>query len=133
MKPKKIIYENQAEVWGNAKKYLLNLISNQPCVKEAIVWASLAEGTFGVYEEEYRGQEGSDIDLVLIIDEEYPIPKQWKFTKIKKSWFDLYSLGKFVHIGHIHNIDGLLVFPSRHNLEKMKSSLKGRSKIIYVK
>jgi len=91
MKPKKIIYENQAEVWGNAKKYLLNLISNQPCVKEAIVWASLAEGTFGVYEEEYRGQEGSDIDLVLIIDEEYPIPKQWKFTKIKKSWFAFQS------------------------------------------
>ena len=69
MKPNKIIYEDQQAVWKEAEQFLLTLIKDKSAVKKAIVWASLAEGTFGLYEEEYQGMEGSDIDLVLLIDE----------------------------------------------------------------
>ena len=134
-KPNKIIYENQKEVWQKAKKYLLEIVTDEPCVQKATVWASLAEGQFGVYETTYKNRhEGSDIDLVVIVDEKHPIPKKWKFTNVNKSWFDLYhDLGVFKHGGHKHIVDGLLVFPSRHDLKEMETDLKGRSKLIYKK
>lgn len=131
-KPEKILYEDQEAVFQKAVSQLLSLV-HQPCVNQAIVWASLAEHTFGVYKEQYQGKEGSDIDLVIIVDERYPVPKDWKFTKVRKSWFDLYQLGYFMHEKHIHPIDGLLVFPSRHDLSKVITNLKGRSKVIYIK
>ncbi len=132
VKPEKILYENQEVVFRKAVSQVIPLL-RPACVNQAIVWASLAEHTFGVYKEQYEGKAGSDIDLVIIVDERYPIPKEWKFTKVKKSWFDLYQLGYFVHENHIHPIDGLLVFPSRHDLSKVMTNLKGRSKVIYVK
>ena len=95
------------------------------------MWASLAEGKFGIYEKPYRNQVGSDIDLVVVMKEPINIPKDWKFTKVEKSWFDLYHLGHFEHQGHKHQIDGLIVIPSKHDLSKMTKSLKDRSKKIF--
>lgn len=131
MKPPKILYENQKDVWNKAKIHLKKLIADCNSVKEAYVWASLAEDKFGIYEKPYNGQTGSDIDLVIIMKEPFNLPKNWKFTKVKKQWFDLYHLGHFKHEGHQHQIDGLVVIPSKHDLSKMKKSLEGRSKKIF--
>lgn len=131
MKPVKHIYPNQKDVWEKASKFLVDKFSKEPAVKELIVWASLAEEKFGLYERTYNGMEGSDIDLVIVIDERKTLPKEWKFTTVVKSWFDLYHLGSFEYQGHKHTIDGLIVSPSRHNMEKMNESLKGRSRKIY--
>jgi hypothetical protein len=130
MKPSKILYENQEDVWNKAEANLQKLLAICDTVKEAYVWASLAEGKFGIYEEPYRGQIGSDIDLVIVMEEPMNIPKDWKFTKVEKSWFDLYHLGYFEHEGHKHQIDGLIVIPSKHDLSRMKKSLEGRSRKI---
>ncbi len=132
-KPRKILYENQEAIWKNAKEFLTQIVTDKPVVQEALVWASLAEGKFGLYEHEYDGREGSDIDLVVILDEAFAIPKDWSFTTVKKSCFDLYHIGKFVHEGHRHPIDGLLVFPSRHSLQEVRDMLADRSKSIYLK
>lgn len=132
-KPEKTLYENQAEIWETAKKVLVEMVEDKPVVQEALVWASLAEGKFGLYEQEYRGQEGSDIDLVIITDENYELPPEWKFTTVEKSCFDLYRVGKFMHEGHKHPIDGLIVFPSRHSLQEVRDMLADRSKSIYLK
>ena len=131
MKLPKILYENQEDVWNKAEDYLKKLLSNCDTVKEAYVWASLAESKFGVYEKPYRGQIGSDIDLVIVMKEPIDIPKDWKFTKVEKSWFDLYHLGYFEYEGHKHQIDGLIVIPSKHNIDGMKKSLEGRSRKIF--
>lgn len=134
MKPNKILYENQEEVWKKARDFLVKLVSKFPCVKIVYVWASLAEEKFGLYEQEYRGLEGSDIDLVIVIDENFSLPSNWHWTHVSKSWFDLYTdIGFFEHEGHKHKIDGLFVFPSKHSLEKMNEALIGRSKKIYEK
>lgn len=132
-KPDKILYKSQRMVWKKAEKYLVNLVKPHKCVSEAVVWASLAEGQFGLYEEEYRGREGSDIDLVILIDEKHSLPNEWKFTAIEKSCFDLYRLGSFIYNGNTHEIDGLLVFPSKHKLKDVQIMLDGRSKLIYNK
>jgi len=126
----KIPYKNQEKVQKEAFSFLHKLVSKELCVKEAYVWASLAEGTFGIYEEEYNGRTCSDIDLVIIIDENYPLPKEWKYTTVDKSWFSLYNLGYFHYKNNKHEIGGLLVFPSKHNLDKMHNALKGRYKKI---
>lgn len=130
MKPQKIIYQNQKDVWDNAQIYLKKILSACKCVKEAYVWASLAEGKFGVYDKPYRNQTCSDIDLVIVLNEPANIPKAWKFTGVEKSWFDLYHLGYFEYQGNKHQIDGLIVIPSKHDLDKMKKSLEGRFKKI---
>ena len=130
-KPPKILYKNQEDVWNKAEVYLKKLLSNCDSVKEAYVWASLAENKFGLYEKPYRGQIGSDIDLVIVMTEPMHIPKDWKFTKVKKSWFDLYHLGYFEYQDNKHQIDGLIVVPSRHNIKNMKKSLKERSRKIF--
>lgn len=132
-RPKKNLYPDQTDVWNKAQKHLVELVNDKPCVQEAIVWASLAEGKFGLYEEPYGNREVSDIDLVVIIDEDFPLPKTWKFTTVKKSCFDLYKLGYFEYQNHTHPIDGLLVFPSRHNLKEVRAMLTDRCKSIYLK
>lgn len=130
MKPQKILYKNQKDVWDKAEVHLKKLLSTCDNVKEAHVWASLAEGKFGLYEKSYRNQIGSDIDLVVALENQKNIPKNWKFTKVEKSWFDLYRLGYFEYNGNKHQVDGLIVIPSKHDLDKMKKALKGRSKRI---
>ena len=130
MKPQKILYKNQNDIWNKAEAHLKKLLLNSNHVKEAYVWASLAEGKFGIYEEPYKNQIGSDIDLVVVLENYNDIPKDWKFTKVEKSWFDLYKLGYFEYNGNKHQIDGLIVIPSKHDLEKMKKALAGRSKKI---
>lgn len=133
MKPQKILYKNQKEVYQKAVIYLKKLLRECKCVKEAHIWASLAEGKFGVYEKPCRNQTCSDIDLVIVLNEneQIKLPKTWKFTKVEKSWFDLYNLGYFEYRGNKHQIDGLLVMPSKHNLVEMKKSLQGRSRKIF--
>ena len=131
MKPPKILYENQEDVWDKAEVSLKKLLSNCNSVKEAYVWASLSEGKFGIYEKPYKNQIGSDIDLVIVMKEPINIPKNWKFVNVEKSWFDLYHLGYFEYKGNKHQIDGLIVIPSKHDLSKMKESVKGRSRKIF--
>ncbi|MBN1159807.1 MAG: hypothetical protein JXA43_01050 [Candidatus Diapherotrites archaeon] len=130
MKPAKILYEDQEDVWNKARKRLLQILAKCKTVEEAYVWASLAEGQFGLYEQPYRNQLGSDIDLVVVMREPPEIPKDWNFTKVEKKWFDLYDIGFFEYEGNIHKIDGLIVIPSKHDLAKMKEALEGRSKRI---
>jgi len=89
-KSEKTLYPDQEKVWDEAKNFLVEKVRGRPVVQEALVWASLAEGKFGLYEHEHRGQEGSDIDLVVITDEDYAVPEDWKFTTVEKSCFDLY-------------------------------------------
>ena len=130
MKPSKELYSDQEDVWKKAKFYLSSMLTGLDLVQEAYVWASLAESKFGIYEKPYRDMIGSDIDLVIIVKEPCDLPKEWKFTKVEKSWFDLYHLGYFEYDGNKHQIDGLIVFPSKHDLNKMKKSLEGRSRQI---
>jgi predicted nucleotidyltransferase len=112
MKPHKTLYKNQDDVWEKAKVCLDSLLSECSDVKEAYVWASLAEKKFGLYDEVYRNQVGSDIDLVLVMHEPFELPKTWKYLKVEKRWLSLYRLGYFEYQENQHEIGGLIVIPS---------------------
>jgi len=131
MKPKKTLYKNQEDACNKATSYLKTVLSKSKSVKEAYIWASLAEGKFGIYNKPYRDQTGSDIDLVIVMNEPISIPSDWKSTEIEESWFTLYHLGYFEYQGNKHRIDGLVVIPSKHDINMMKQLLKGRARKIF--
>ncbi len=133
-KPPKKVYENQEDAFEKFNQFILPRLRKIPEVKEALVWASLAEGTFGTYVKEYRGQTGSDVDLIILLDEGHEIPKEFRDIECHKSWFDVYIDKRFRHFdykGNDHKVDLLVV--KRSELEKAKSRLKGRIKPIYLK
>ncbi|PIN90570.1 hypothetical protein COU60_01385 [Candidatus Pacearchaeota archaeon CG10_big_fil_rev_8_21_14_0_10_34_76] len=106
MKPAKTLYPNQEEI----HKRILSFIETQlvPEVSEAYLTGSVVRREFGRYVEEYHGHNGSDIDLVVMINKEY-IPKAWKNLNTEKTWFDLYSGGKIEIEGIYHQLDLLVV------------------------
>lgn len=130
MKPPKILYKDQKDVWNKAEKFLKDLLKDSTTIKEAYAWASLAEGKFGIYEKPYKNQIGSDIDFVIVMNEPIDIPKTWKSANFETAWFDLYRLDDFVYQKNKHQIDGLIVIPSKHNIDRMRERLKGMSKKI---
>ena len=133
-KPKKTIYPNQKDAFEKFRKFILPHLRKIPEIKEAMIWASLAEGKFGTYEREYREHTGSDVDLVLLLEEGKDIPEAFKDLEVHKSWFDGYLNKSFRHFdydGNDHKVDVLVV--KRDKLDVAKESLKGRSKRLYVK
>ena len=133
-KPQKKVYENQADAFEKFNQFILPYLRKIPEVKEAVVWASLAEGTFGLYDREFRGHVGSDVDLVILLDKGVNVPKEFKDIECHKSWFDGYIDKKFRDFnykGKNHKVDLLVV--KRDELERAKASLKGRIKQLYLK
>lgn len=135
-KPPKIEYEDQDMVYEKARDFLVEKVATIEAVDEAIIWGSLADRKFGNYSHPHHdGRTGSDIDLVLILDkekEEFKLPDDWYFTTVEKSCFDLYSSReKFVHKGHKHKIDGLVVFPSKHSLQEVRDMIGDRGVSIF--
>ena len=126
MKPAKTLYPDQDDVWKKAEPVLKDILAQSGTVREAYVWASLAERKFGLYEEPYSGRVGSDVDLVVVMDEPADIP--WNYTGVEKAWFYLYELGTFEYQGNSHPVDGLIVIPSRHDLDRVYKALDGRSR-----
>ena len=105
-KPQKIIYENQEEVHSLILSHLKSILPKE--VVKAYLWGSVVERTFGKYEKMYCSHEGSDIDVIVIIDEEY-IPSNWKFLNTEKEWWRLYSGGKIRIHNCMHKIELLIV------------------------
>ena len=103
MKPEKILYEDQKAVHDEIVKKIKKSFLND--VKEAYLIGSLASGKFGRYNEKHEGEEGSDIDLVVITDK---IPKEWKYKGKFYNWHDLY-LGKTIKINSTNHLINYLI------------------------
>ena len=136
-KPNKTPYENQQDVFGKFKEFILPRLKNLKGVKEAGIWGSLAKGNFGVYEREHRGHVGSDIDLIVLLEKDSVIPRTWK-SIVSKSWFDCYrdtvenkKFRNFPYQGKIHKVDLLVI--KRGELERARERLSGETKKVYLK
>lgn len=133
-KPQKKLYEDQKDAFERFRKFIVPYLKKIPEIKEASIWASLAEGKFGTYEKEFNGQIGSDVDLVLLLEDNSKIPASFKNLKVDKSWFSGYMNKSFRHFnyhGNNHLVDILLVKPEKIDL--VKERMKGRSKFLYLK
>lgn len=105
-KPKKIIYENQEEVHSIIVNYVKNLLPKETI--KAYLWGSVVERKFGKYVEKYGSHDGSDIDIIVIINKK-DIPLNWKYLNTEKRWWKLYRT-KGIEINKIiHKIDLIVV------------------------
>lgn len=105
-KPRKIIYENQKEVHEKIVNYLENLLSDVDCV--AYLVGSSITGEFGKYEKPYGVHLGSDMDLVVFVEQE-KIPKDWRYLNTEKGWWKLYRLSGVEINGLEHKADAMIV------------------------
>lgn len=140
-KPLKYIYPNQRKVKAKFILFILPYLKADLFFKKVWIWGSLEKGTFGVYAQHYRGQEGSDVDLLVEVDETKEIPtwfkeiKDWTATRTYSRAFsstlifkNQISLFKSIK----HKVDFICHFPSVHSKEKFYGKVK-ESQLIYEK
>ena len=105
-KPTKIIYENQEEVHDSILDFVKSKLSEN--VFEAYLFGSVVTREFGKYSERYGEHDGSDIDVLVMIDK-HKVPSGWKNLNTSKKWWDLYSAGRIVINGVKHRADFVVV------------------------
>ncbi len=111
MKPKKILYQDQEKI----RKEILTEIKEKKLqtITEAYLIGSLAEGTFGIYEQEYEGQTGSDIDIVAL---PLTIPPTWKNEGEGYGWHTRYR-GDIIRVeNNEHHINVMVPFQNNIGL-----------------
>lgn len=104
MKPEKIIYDDQERVHSDIVDFSKSLVKDLDC--ECYLVGSSVTGKFGKYVERYGEHEGSDIDLVVFVDE---VPSGWKYLNTERDWWRLYRAGKFEINDIAHLVDVLVV------------------------
>ena len=75
----RVPYANQEEIKKNILEYLKQKIFLNAFVGKVYLYGSLVDGQFGIYkvpEKNYIGEVnyGSDVDLIIIADENYKFP-----------------------------------------------------------
>ena len=114
------VYPNQELVERRIREHLLSTKLDYPFADEVRLMGSLAFGQFGVYYEPERKHKipkyASDVDLLVIADENYPVPGDWT-KKYPFIFFDVYDLGTLNGIegvrDNIHKVDAWVYFPSQ--------------------
>ena len=121
-KPKKTIYKNQKEVY----KFIIEKVKNNlKNVSKAYLIGSLSTGQFGVYEKEYEGYLGSDVDLVIIPKSK--ISKQWKYEGEFHNWHKRYYIDEIEFNKIKHPINFMIPFKHDINLfQKIAKEQKWR-------
>ncbi|MDP2628596.1 MAG: hypothetical protein Q8P15_01715 [Nanoarchaeota archaeon] len=139
LKPSKIIYPNQSMLIRNFKAFVAPHLKQIHSVEKALLWGSLANGSFGIYSKPYQGHIGSDIDLIVLLEKGSNVPKDFKYLEINKTWFRGYrprNFGKFLCESIPHKIDILLVkseYDERYVRERIKNLQRGKLIPIYTK
>lgn len=128
MKKEKIIYQNQKEIKKIIFNYLQSILDSG--IKEAYLFGSSINGTFGVYKEKQGSHFGSDIDVIIFLNEPGKISYGWKFLNTEKSWWRLYRAGRVEINNTLHKVDALIVKKGKEDMAR-KSKLfdKGVVKI----
>ncbi len=139
-KPLKYIYPNQKKVIKDVIAFILPYLKKHPFFKKVWAWGSLSKGLFGVYEAPYREQEGSDVDLLVEVDERFEIPselqenKEWTKTRNYSRAFG--SKLRFVNEADgksiAHHVDFICHWPSIHSKEGFYKKVK-ESFLVYEK
>jgi len=138
MEKEKKIYKNQKEILRKFLEYIDPIFRDNPEIKEAYLWGSLAKGDFGIYKMPYNGKTESDVDLVLFINPKSNIPKDWKNLNDTHSWFDVYKCQEyrnFKYKNQTHKVDLLVVHKDKSikDLEKTNKKIKSKFFKIYEK
>lgn len=130
-KPAKSLYADQNEVKKKVIEFLRPYLKRKPFFKRVWIWGSLSKGTFGVYHQPYRGHEGSDIDLLVEVDEKHPVPnelkeiKEWAKTRDYSRAFtsSLFFENPLPNGKARHEAQFICHFPSKHTKKRFYSKV----------
>lgn len=79
-RPKKTIFseEEQLIILEKAKEFVLDDLLPDENINKLLIFGSLAKKSFGVYEKEWKHGLYSDIDILLLVEDNFEIPKGWE-------------------------------------------------------
>ena len=79
-RPEKEVFsiERQEEIKKEVVEFVNENLVPHPKINKIILFGSLAKGEFGKYKEEYKNRIYSDIDLLLLVENDYKVPGDWK-------------------------------------------------------
>ena len=79
-RPKKTIFPKQVQkaYLKKAKTFILKDLLPNNNINKIIIFGSITKGTFGRYEKLYKGRTYSDVDILLLVNNNFKTPKTWK-------------------------------------------------------
>lgn len=124
------VYENQEKIKEEIISHLKRIIFREPFTKRVYLLGSLVGGQFGVYTKpkiDKIGEisYGSDVDLIIIADERFKIPSNWK--KKDDFIFEYFEFGELKDVSNIkEKIHRINVFIYRKSLENLSVANKNK-------
>jgi predicted nucleotidyltransferase len=89
-RPPKLIFSKskQSYILAQIKQWIANNLPPNTALYEKRIFGSLAKGTFGKYQTEFKGRKFSDVDILFVVDDDFSPPKEWKvhFECVKDVW-----------------------------------------------
>ena len=78
-RPKKTVFpeSRQKKILEKAKKFVLVDLLPNPKINKIVLFGSLVEGKFGEYEKPFKDRKYSDVDVLLMVEENFEVPNQW--------------------------------------------------------
>lgn len=83
----------QEEILRNLIQYTENNLLPNSKINKIVLFGSLAEGTFGEYEKEWKHGLYSDIDIALFVEDGFEIQKTWH-EHFKCKMYTVYNILK---------------------------------------
>jgi predicted nucleotidyltransferase len=66
------------KIFKKAKKFVLKDLLPNSKINRIIIFGSLVRGTFGKYEKPFKHRLYSDVDFLILVENDFKIPKKWK-------------------------------------------------------
>jgi len=94
-RPRKKILPKQEQrtILKKAEKFILKDLLPNMKINKILLFGSVAKGTFGRYEKKWKHGLYSDIDALILAENDYRIPKTWKHWYRNKN-FTVYTHGR---------------------------------------
>lgn len=100
-RPQKEIFsqQRQEKILRRAVEFVKRDLLPHPNSNKLILFGSLARGDFGRYREEYKERIYSDIDILLLVDNEFEVPDSWELQfggdpELKSDLYRVYNYKK---------------------------------------
>lgn len=79
-RPEKEVFpsERQEEIKEEVKEFVNENLIPHLKINKIVLFGSLAKGEFGKYEEKYQDRIYSDVDLLLMVENDFKVPEDWE-------------------------------------------------------
>lgn len=93
-RPVKIILPKpvQERIMRTARHLILDELLPNPKISKIVLFGSVVRGALGEYEKRYKGRRYSDVDVLVMVDDDFTVPDDWK-VHFQNEMYDVYNNG----------------------------------------